>query len=553
MLRQLHITNYLLISELKVEFENGFNVITGETGAGKSIVVGALQLLFGRRSSAKVIRSGSKKCIIEGIFEVQTDDLKDFFSAHDLDLEKECIIRREIRDTGKSRVFINDTPVTLAVLNSLSAILVDFHQQQDQSLLKDTGYYINIIDHLSANTKELANYQKLFYAYNAQKKRLSKLDKEFAEQQINLEFNQFQLNEINELSPNEDDAEIESQLGRVENAERILHSLSASIDQLDADDHSILSQLREVRNKVAQGSQHDKTLNSCLDKIDGNIEELQELTDELEHYISKLSVDEEELLELRERSDELNKLLNKHRLNEINELINLQVELTQKVNAVDANKSELDELSQQIDESAKQLTKLAEKLTAKRVKGIKIFEDQIQKTLVSLGMKHNVVKIERSQSTELHENGLDEIEVLFSANKGIGLEPLHLIASGGERSRIMLSIKSLVAQHLSLPILIFDEIDTGISGDVALKVGHLIQSISSFYQIICISHLPQVVAQGKHHILVYKEDDDKSTFTKVRSLSQEERITELAVMLSGHEPSDAAISNAKGLLGFSKN
>ena len=553
MLRQLHISNYLLIEELQVRFEKGFNVITGETGAGKSIVVGALQLLFGRRSSAKVIREGSKKCIIEGIFEVRTNDLEPFFDKHDLDLESECIIRREIRDSGRSRVFINDTPVTLAVLSDLASILVDFHQQQDQSLLKDTGYYINIIDHLSGNTMELITYQNLFKDFRSQQKNLNRLEQEFADQQINLEFNQFQLNEINEIGPIADDEQIASKLKRAENSERILTSMSTALNQLDSDDFSVLSLLREIRQKMAQAGEHDESLNPSLERIDNNLEELQELASEIEHYIGNLSIDEEELMTLRERSDELNKLLNKHRLNQIQELIDKQNELAKKVNAVDVNKDELEGLKEKIKKTEEVLRKKAQVLTSKRKKGIQLFEVQIQKTLVGLGMKHNVVKIEQKTSNELHQNGLDEIEVLFSANKGIGLQPLHSIASGGERSRIMLSIKSLVAKHLSLPILIFDEIDTGISGDVALKVGQLIRSISEYYQIICISHLPQVVAQGNQHILVYKEDDHDLTFTKVKALSQKERIIELAVMLSGHNPSDAAISNAKGLLKFSKN
>ncbi len=550
MLTKLHIQNYAIIDELSIDFTAGLNIITGETGAGKSILMGALNLILGQRADSSVLQDQLKKCIVEGTFKIASQQVViDFFSTHELDFEEEIIIRREIGANGKSRSFINDTLVNLSQIKQLSIFLVDLHQQFDTLEINSENFQREVLDALAENANGIAKLKKEFESYNSIKKQLADLYSKQITEKKELEYNQFLLDEFDSISLKENELEqIDSELKVLNNAEGIKQQLSFIYNELNNVDHPIVQQLKSLYNKLMALDSCHEQIPTIAQRLLSTSIELQDVADDLERIESTIHFNAERISILNDRLSMGYKLLKKHGVHSTHDLLAIQESLQNRLNLYADISNTIATLEKEESTLYNSSLKMAEVVSERRLSQVKPFTASVNELLAKVGMPNARIKID-IQKTDLTVNGIDAINYLFDANKNNKFENLGKVASGGELSRLMLSIKSLVARKLSLPTLIFDEIDTGISGEAAKQVGMIMQDLSKGHQLIAITHQAQIAAKATTHFFVYKETLDKRVKTGVRILNKEESILAIAKMLSGEKPTAASLENAKEIMG----
>ena len=549
MLQHLHIRNYALIEELSVDFTEGFSVITGETGAGKSILLGALGFVLGDRADTGVLFDKDKKCVVEAQFHLDDERLHPFFDLNDLDFDSECILRREMSPQKKSRAFINDTPVSLQTMKEMGCQLVDIHSQHDSLLLADAGFQLHLLDEIAQNNELLAQYQQEFAQYNVLCRRLKELQP-LAEKNIGEnDYLKFQLDELQKAQLQENEyAEIEQSLNVMENAEEIKTLLLNADGLLENADNAILPQLNELSSALHRLGQLLPQTDELQQRVESAQVELKDIAYDLERLQDDAQFDEEKMQELQERMDLLNRLMMKHHLKDFGDLIQLRDEIEAKVNAFENIDQEIAEAEKALKKQTALLKQLATRLHAQREKAAKSFGSGVTDLASQLAMPHAVFQITLEPLAEFSSTGLDQVHFLFSANKGVAVAELSKVASGGELSRLMLSIKSVVSRHNYIPTLIFDEIDTGVSGEVAAKIGDIMQGMGGSLQLISITHLPQVASKAAHHFFIYKDNEGERTQSHIKVLSAKERVGEIAKMLSNDKVTPEAMKAAEVLL-----
>ena len=548
MLTHLSISNYALIQQLEMEPSKGLNMITGETGAGKSIMLGAIGLLLGNRADTKSLYDDENKCIIEGVFQIGTYGLEGFFESEELDYENTCIIRREIAPSGKSRAFINDTPVRLESLKVLGKTLMDIHSQHENLMLGASSYQLALVDNYAQTVAELGDYQIAYKSYTYAKKSFEKLTTEAQALKKEADYNKFQLDELTALSLElGDQAELEEQQSLLEHAEEIKAKLNEANTYLDHEELGALKALGAVAHQLQDLGNFGKQFAELRDRFQSAWIEIQDIQYTLAREDNGLEVDFEKLETVRDRLSKIYQLQKKHGLDTEEGLIALTEELTDKVFQVDHLEEKLQEMELQLAAAKTQLLEKAALLTTKRVACLYAFAEDLRILLQQLGMENARVNIQRKEMLP-DSTGTDSIDVYFSANKGVAPQPIGQVASGGEFARLMFAIKFIMADKVALPTLIFDEIDTGISGEIALQLVKMMQEIAKKHQVICISHLPQVAAKGDQHYFVFKDNSKEKTSSKIKVLSPDERLTEIAKMIAGANPSASAFQSAKELL-----
>ena len=551
MIQKLLIKNYAIIEELEINFSSGLTIITGETGAGKSILLGALGLIMGNRADTKSLYDQEKKCIIEAYFQVKKYKVKGFFEEHEIDYDDEVIVRRELTPSGKSRAFINDTPVNLKMLQQLSGSLIDLHQQFDTLDIHNVSFQLRMIDALAGNNALLEKYQSTFKQYASSKRNLAKLIDKSRAADKESDFLNFQLQEFNEVELIDGELEkMETEITKLSNAEDIKRTLGGAFQSLSESENSVISNLEEIGMALAGLRKVYPDLEKIMERFDGAVLEIQDVASEFERIADETEHDGERILEVQTRLDLIYKLQNKHHVKSVNELLEIQTDLQSKVGAFADLSSEIEKTEKDIEKFEQDSKKLAAQLSKKRKAVIGGFEKKVQILLVLLGMEHAQLKVEIGVLEELSSTGLDDVNYLFAPNKGSQFLPIKGIASGGELSRLTLATKSLVASAIPLPTLIFDEIDTGISGDTALKMGGILHDLADQHQVVSITHSPQVAVKADNHYFVFKKIKDDKTVTSVRLLTPDERVRAIATMLSGSPPSESAMKNAKELLKF---
>ncbi|MFZ9418563.1 MAG: DNA repair protein RecN [Sediminibacterium sp.] len=549
MLQKLDIQNYILIDELSIDLSKQLSVITGETGAGKSIIMGALGLILGDRADSTVCRNPEKKCFIEGTFHLtNTDQYKAFFEENDIDLSDELIIRREISAQGKSRAFINDTPINLNELKQLTSQLVDLHQQFDTLSLGDTDFQRSVIDALAGLHKDLTPYQISFTNWKEKEKKLQQLIEQKAAFDQTESYKQHLLEELAALDLKEDELEnLEQELKFLENAVTIKSQLDASVQALDSSDNPIVQQIKQIANNLEGISRWQPEFDGLLSRLKAAQIELVDIASELERWQDKIDFDENKIITLQERLSAGYSLQKKHKVQSTKELLAIQQQLEIDLQAVLNIGEEIAALEKQVASEAQEVKKQAAQLSTQRNKQVEPFTKKVNSLLKQVGMPNASIKVV-IETIPYTIYGQDKVDILFDANNMNKYEPIRKVASGGELSRLMLCIKSLVAQSMDLPTMIFDEIDTGISGEPAKQVGILLQDLGAKRQVLCITHQPQIAAKGHSHLYVYKEQKGSATNTHLKTLSQEERIQHIARMIGGDPPSKTALENAKELL-----
>jgi DNA repair protein RecN (Recombination protein N) len=549
MLVKLYVQNYALIRELDISLENGLTVITGETGAGKSILMGALSLILGTRADSNVLLDKSTKCIVEGTFRIKEYDLADYFAANELDYDHVTILRREINPAGKSRAFINDTPVNLNLLKELCDRLIDIHSQHQTLMLNDNLFQLNVIDSFAGNSKLRTDYKIVYNNYRRLLKEYNELKDREDKNRADLEYYQFQLSQIEEarlISGEQEELEKEQEI--LEHTEEIKLSLSESSTLLLSEEISILGMLRELKQNIGKIKIFLPDTEALLVRADSTYIELNDLADEIERLSMKIEADPDRLKKVNERLDLIYSLIQKNRVKDLNELITKQRELKDLVKNITTSDERMDELKSLLGKDLDSLKLLGDTISENRIKVVPDVELRITELFKQLGMPNGKFRIELSKSQEFTPSGIDNADFLFSANKQVPPENLARVASGGELSRVMLSLKSLLAKNSNLPTIIFDEIDSGVSGEVADKVGQILADMGNYMQVINITHLPQVAARGTRHYHVYKDDTEHSTITRIKLLTLNERILEVAKLLSGSKVTDTALKNARQLL-----
>jgi len=550
MLIKLHIQNYAIIDDLQISFVNGLNIITGETGAGKSILMGALNLILGQRADSSVLKQQEKKCVVEGWFVLPKGEaVNEFFLANDLDREDEVLIRREIGSNGKSRSFINDTPVNLSQLKGLAALLVDLHQQFDTLELSSENFQRDVLDALAGNAALMQQLKEQFEKFSKTKKELEALQLQQSNANKELDYNRFLFEELDSLSLKENELEqLDAELKLLSNAENIKQQLGAVYVVLKDGDAPIVQQLRSLQHKMKSLQEYHPDIELLAQRLQSATIEIQDVADELERIDDTVHFDQERIEVINERISVGYKLLKKHNVTATSELLKIQDELQQKLDAVLNISSSIERLEAEVKTLQDACLKIASDISVNRSAQINSFTSKVNKLLVHVGMPNAQLKVQL-QPAPLTVNGTDEIDFLFDANKSNRFEPVSKVASGGELSRLMLSIKSLVARKLELPTLIFDEIDTGISGEAAKQVGIIMKDLSEAHQLIAITHQPQIAARATAHFFVFKDIKADKIVTSVRRLDNDERITTIAKMLSGEKPTAAALENAREMVG----
>ncbi len=550
MLQRLSISNYALIDNLDISFAKDLNILTGETGAGKSIILGALSLILGQRAESKYFFNQEKKCVIEGTFLIKDYDLKSFFEENDLDEEQETVLRREISADGKTRSFINDTPVNLNTLKQLGEQLIDIHSQHATLAINNERFQLVVLDTLAAHTETLNEYRETFKTHRLTSKKLQESIRLFEQAKAEQDYLQFQYTELEEarLATGEQE-QLEQELKVLEHAEEIKRSLLATNYLLSESEKSALSQLKEAGGVLQTLEKYSDEIGSIAERLKSSLIELKDIYNDLERLEQHTFIDEKRTLEINERLDIIYSLQKKHRVNSVSELLELQENFSSKLNKLLSGEEEIASLAKEETLLKEKLLKLAEKLSTNRKNHIPELERQVQATLTEVGMPNAVLNVSHETDfDQLTENGADKIQFLFSANKGQSPLPMNKVASGGELSRLMLSIKSLIAKRTALPTIIFDEIDTGISGEIALKVGNIMKQLADNMQVITITHLAQIASKSGTHYRVFKDESGSQTRTNIQELTTEDRITEIAKMLSGDNPGEFALQNAKELL-----
>ena len=557
MLIDLKIKNYALIEQLEMNPSPVLNIITGETGAGKSIMLGAIGLLLGNRADSKLLFNQEQKCVIEGVFDISQYNLKEVFVAEDLDFDEQCILRREISPSGKSRAFVNDTPVTLDVLRKIGENLMDIHSQHDTLQLGDTSFQLNILDIYAGNTSldiyagnlsYLKDYNETYRRYKKLEGDYKKLTDQLAQAQKELDYNTFLLNELEEINLQQDEQEqLETELKELENAEDIKLKLTQAVQSLTESEFNITSALKDTVQLINQLAAFSPKYEELRTRTESCMIELNDVAGELEDAERRTEADPARTTEVQERLNTIYTLQRKHQVQSIAELLEIQRELEGKVGSVLNLDNALASTEKAMKEAEKEMLEKAAVLSERRKASFGQFEKELYTLLAELGMPNARIVIQHKAAAPT-ATGTDEISILFSANKGAQPQSLVKAASGGEFSRLMLSIKYMLADKTALPTIVFDEIDTGISGEVAVKVGRMMQQMAQKHQIIAISHLPQIAAQGNSHYFVYKHDTEDRTISRVKKLSEKERVDEIAHMIAGANPSASAYKSAKELL-----
>ena len=549
MIRQLDIRNYAIIEQLSLTFSNKLNILTGETGSGKSIILGAFGLILGNRADSKVLLDKGKKCIVEATFDISVYDLKDFFNTQDLDYENQVLIRREINSSGKSRAFINDTPVKLTQLKELTSHLVDLHQQFENQGINDTQEQLRMLDSLADNHKLLREYQSHFKKYKILVERRDRLRATHQNATKQRDFIQFQLDELLELDIDLlKDKELEVKLRQMDHAQDIIKNMGNLSFSLENSEQSIISMLSVIQQQIDETSRFHSGIKEISDRLESNKIELRDIADEAAQIAESLHVDAEEIAASRERLDKINLLLHKHQLQDLDSLHVLQQKFENELSSYDNIEDQLEVTQIAINNAKVKAKEKAEQLHRRRHEARPNFERDVNKLLGSLKMEYAHFKIDIAPSSDLHQQGQDRVTFLFAPNRGSEHRMIKEVASGGELSRLSLITKSLVAGSLKLPTLIFDEIDSGVSGDIAQKMGNILQGLSKKHQVISITHSPQVASRADSHFKVFKRLEGKVTKAKILALDPQERIIEIATMLSSSPPSSTAIASAKELI-----
>lgn len=543
MLTHLQVSNYALIDQLSLNFDKGLTIITGETGAGKSILLGALRLVLGERADLKSVKDQNQKCMVEAHFDLKNLDLKPFFDENDLEYEENTILRREILPSGKSRAFVNDSPVVLPVLNELSQHLIDIHSQFETAELLKDSFQFSWVDTVAGNQTKVIEFRNELSAYQNSVKQLKDLKLQKAEFQKEFDYNSFLFNELSEAAlDNVSLEELEQELYLLENAEDIAQSLSDSLAILENEEYGLVLNLNAILSKSKDFPQDLKERLYSLQI------EVKDIQDELNETLEKTEINPERLSEVQNKLNILNSLIQKHHVNSVEELIEIREQLNEKLKTGLNVDERAEALTREIQKLENSLQKTGKEISVNRKKAIPGIENEILCALQKMGMPNSQIRIDLITGQTFNSFGTDQIQLLFSANKGMEAKSIEKAVSGGERSRLMLAIKQSVARHRELPTLILDEIDTGVSGKIAESVGEIMSETASNIQIMAITHLPQVAAFGNQHIKVLKSEEEGLTKTKVQELTEDERIEEIAQMLSGKKISDAAVEQAKQLL-----
>ena len=551
MLQKLNIQNYAIINELEIDFSDKLNIITGETGAGKSILMGALSLILGERADSTVLQQKDKKAVVEGSFKAMNKKaINDFLKENDLDTEDMLMIRREIAANGKSRAFINDTPVNLNQLKALSTLLVDLHQQFDTQELSSSDFQQEVLDALAGNAEQLQQYQQVFLQYKKTKKELTALQTEQAAANAALDYNQFLFDELDEANFKANELEeLDAELKLLSNAENVKQELTGIYFELKESEQPVVQQLKTLYNKLQALHQYHTGIAELAKRLQSAQLELADIADELEHINNSVNYSADRIQLVNDRISMGYKLQKKHGVTTTHELLVLKDELQQKLNEILNIGEAIQQKEKQTTALLQQCRQTAKIISDNRKKTIKPFTENVNSLLARVGMPNARFMAEALPLETLGELGIDKIEFLFDANKSNRFEPLRKVASGGELSRLMLCIKSLVAKKLQLPTLIFDEIDTGISGEAAKQVGNIMKELSASHQLISITHQPQIAAKADAHYFVYKAIEKDKIITSIRLLNNDERITNIAQMLSGEKPTAAALQNAREMVG----
>lgn len=549
MLSRLTVSNYALIDNLTVEFHKRLNTITGETGAGKSIILGALGLILGNRADLAVLKDKSKKCVVEGIFEIGNYQLEAFFQENDLDFFISTILRREITPSGTSRAFVNDTPVNLKTLRELALSLIDIHSQHQNLELGNHRFQLELVDTVSGSGTLLQNYHELYAEFRSLQKKLDELLATSAKERAELDYWQFQFNQLNDAKLIENEqVELEELLEQLTHSEEIKNAFTAVQQLIDDERFSVLTNLKESRKRLEKIQNYVSGIPLLIQRLESSLIEIRDILDETARITAGIEHDPELIDKTTSRLNLIYSLQQKHHVHSVGELIALQHELDQKIGQVFSYEDEIESVKNSIATVEDKLSAMAKALSAKRKSAFGLIERAVLEDLQQLGMMKASLKIVHEQLTAFTPVGIDEVSFLFSANNDVPLNEISKVASGGEMSRLMLAIKNLLRQSKSLPTVVFDEIDSGVSGEIALKMGNIIKAFSASAQIINITHLPQIAAKGDTHYVVYKFEDNGKTFTSIKQLNQNERIVELAKMVGGDNYTDATLKTAQELL-----
>ena len=549
MLASISIKNYALINELHIDFSSGLSIITGETGAGKSILLGALGLVLGNRADSSTLKNTTRKCVVEAILSVEKYNLQDFFETEDIDYEINTIIRREILPSGKSRAFVNDTPVTLSVLTALRSKLIDIHSQHQTLQVSDQQFQFQLLDAFANNESKLASYQRGLTQYTSEKKKLEEILQAQREANLQYDYNSHLYNELLEANLVEDEQEaLEEKLEKINNVEEIKQNLSEALQLTTDDTIGIQNLLYSLENKLTKIAPYSKEYQELSERISSVKIELDDIVSELESANEQVDFNPLEATQLNDRLQLIYNLQKKHYVNSISALLLILEELSTKVSTVENAEQRLLDQETIVTEIANKLDTIALKISEARKRIIPTVSKQLEAILDNLGMSHARFQIQNNITEHYYKNGKDVLSFLFSANKGGQFGELKKVASGGELSRIMLAIKKVMSENSQLPTIIFDEIDSGVSGEISNKMAHIMSQMSQQMQVITITHLPQIAAKGNQHYKVYKEELNNTTTTSLKQLSEDERIVEIAEMLSGKNISDSALTHARELL-----
>ena len=549
MIKQLHISNYALIDRLDIEFADGLTIITGETGAGKSIILGALSLILGERADLKAIRDADSKTIVEATFDIAGYGLEPFFKEYDIDWdEHECIVRRELSPSGRSRAFVNDTPVALAALRELVTRLLDIHSQHNNMLLSNPLFQLSILDSIAGNADLLGNYHKAYAEYREAEQRLAETVTAMERLKQNEDYIRFQLDQLQamQLQPDEDQ-QLEALQARLSNITSLKEALWSVENELDGEENGVLVHLTSVVQRLDEAERCLTEISGMSDRVRSSLIDLKDIAQDVGNIMDTLNDDPSELARVDERLSSIYSLMRKHNAQNVNQLIDIQHDYERQLGEIDHNDEMLEQLKSQVEETFKTSTAIAADLSANRRQAATKFVKELLSLALPLGMKNLAFDVQLTP-VKLSRSGADHVEFMMAFNKNQRLMPVKETASGGEISRVMLCIKTIIARHMQLPSIIFDEVDTGVSGDVANMIGEMMADIARAIQVIAITHLPQVAANGDHHLRVYKTDNERETLTHVEQLSDQEHVMEIARMLSGKDLNQAAIENAKSLI-----
>jgi len=549
MLQSIEVQNYALIENLKIDFFPGFSIITGETGAGKSILLGALALITGERADTAMLNNKARKCIVEATFEISAYRMDSIFEKHDLDNENPLIIRREIRENGKSRAFINDSPVNLTILKDFGSRLIDIHSQHQNLNLSDHEFQLTVLDNFGQITNVLHEYCERYQEYMTLHKDFHALQEKNNHEKADYDYYQFQFNQLEDAGLREgEQEELEEELEKQTHAEEIKQNLSYSVNLLSATETSVIQHLYNIKNALQKLLAYFPKMKEFHDRLDSAYIDLKDLSGEMELMAEDVIYDPQKIEQINSRINLIYDLQQKHRVSSVHELIAIKNQFENKIQTIESYDQELTFMSKQLQEKEKEVLTLAQKLSKKRKNSHAMLEQKVLTFLTQLGMPNARFKVLIEAKEKFDANGMDKVSFLFTANKHGELMELSKVASGGEISRLMLSLKSILSENESMPTIIFDEIDAGVSGEIANKMGNIIKELASRMQVVNITHLPQIASKGNYHYKVYKTENHQATITEIKQLNDDERIQEIAKMLSGEALTESAISNARELL-----